>query len=212
MAPKLMPDNLLLPDSFLLDLDRNRLDGSIFPLSHHAGELTLTPNSYSKKYTPLLPLPSPYPNARLITDVRPGSQVDFRGSRITYDPAAEGDGTVEFKHYLGGKAESPRVEVEKKLAQTKSTILQVGQSRSDDRFPGADVEVFTMGTGSSIPNKYRNGNLLTASTNIVSSTLLMIPGVGNIILDCGEGTLASLKRQFSPSEYLKFIQNLRAIY
>lgn len=46
----------------------------------------------------------------------------------------------------------------------------------------------------------------------VSCNVLRIPGVGSIILDCGEGSLASLKRCFSSSEYQKFFQTLRAIY
>jgi len=46
----------------------------------------------------------------------------------------------------------------------------------------------------------------------VSCTVLKIPGVGNIILDCGEGSLAYLKRHLPPSEYLEFFRNLRTIF
>jgi ribonuclease Z len=53
--------------------------------------------------------------------------------------------------------------------------------------PGKDVEIFTLGTGSSSPSRHRN----------VSSTLVRIPGIGSVLLDCGEGTLGQLKRLFS---------------
>jgi ribonuclease Z len=53
--------------------------------------------------------------------------------------------------------------------------------------PGKDAEIFTLGTGSSSPSRHRN----------VSSTLVRIPGIGSVLLDCGEGTLGQLKRLFS---------------
>jgi len=156
MAPKMMPDNLVLPDGYLLDLDRNSLDPDIFPLPHHAGELILTPKSYSKKYTPEPPTPSPYPSPRFITDIRVGSQIDFRGT-IRYDPAPEGNGIVEVKHYLGGKAQNSRLEIESQIRETRKAIAEVRKTKGINSFPGDDVEVMTLGTGSAIPNKYRNG-------------------------------------------------------
>ncbi|CED84274.1 Predicted metal-dependent hydrolase (beta-lactamase superfamily) [Phaffia rhodozyma] len=52
--------------------------------------------------------------------------------------------------------------------------------------PGDDVVVSPLGTGSSMPSKYRN----------VSSTHIHIPGYGGILLDTGEGTLGQLSRLF----------------
>ncbi|CAG8642002.1 17230_t:CDS:10, partial [Cetraspora pellucida] len=54
--------------------------------------------------------------------------------------------------------------------------------------PGNNVIVTTLGTGSTLPSKYRN----------VSSTLLTIPNDGSILLDVGEGTLGALFRHFGP--------------
>ncbi|KAL2822374.1 hypothetical protein BDW59DRAFT_149566 [Aspergillus cavernicola] len=68
--------------------------------------------------------------------------------------------------------------------------------------PGANVEVMTLGTGSSAPSKYRN----------VSSTLLHVPGQGYYLFDCGEGTLGQLKRMFSPEQLREVFQNLRLIW
>src|ERR1700736_5369180 len=99
MAPKLTPDNLVLPDAYLADLDRNTLDEKIFPLSHHAGTLTLTPESHFKKYIPAPPLPSPYMDERFIADIRCQSRINFRRD-MSYDARPNGDGVVEFKHYL----------------------------------------------------------------------------------------------------------------
>jgi hypothetical protein len=157
MAPRLLPDNLVIPDSYLQDLDRNLLDSSIFPLSHHSGELGFTPNSYSKKYTPALPLPSPYPNAQMITDIRPGSQIHFRGKNVTFDPTVENNGIVEFKHYLGGKSGQFRLAVESHIKATKEKINEIGRERKEYNLPGSDVEVHMLGTGSAVPSKYRNG-------------------------------------------------------
>ncbi|CAG8440575.1 11933_t:CDS:10 [Diversispora eburnea] len=50
--------------------------------------------------------------------------------------------------------------------------------------PGKDIVVTTLGTGSTLPSKYRN----------VTATLLTIPNNGCILLDVGEGTYSSLTR------------------
>ncbi|KAB8070804.1 hypothetical protein BDV29DRAFT_180239 [Aspergillus leporis] len=68
--------------------------------------------------------------------------------------------------------------------------------------PGSDVEIITLGTGSSSPSKYRN----------VSSTLIHAPGYGYYLLDCGENTLGQLKRVFEPEKLREVLQNLRLIW
>ncbi|KAJ5530410.1 hypothetical protein N7527_003803 [Penicillium freii] len=70
------------------------------------------------------------------------------------------------------------------------------------QWPGADAEIIALGTGSSIPSKYRN----------VSATLLKVPGYGYYLLDCGENTLGQLKRVFEPEELREVLQNLRMIW
>lgn len=49
-----------------------------------------------------------------------------------------------------------------------------------------DMEIILLGTGSSQPSKYRN----------VSSIFVNLFSRGSLLLDCGEGTLAQLKRRF----------------
>jgi ribonuclease Z len=48
-----------------------------------------------------------------------------------------------------------------------------------------DLEIVLLGTGSSQPSKYRN----------VSSIFINLFAKGSLLLDCGEGTLAQLKRR-----------------
>ena len=155
MAPKLTPDNLTVPEGYIQDLDRNALDQDILPLVHHAGELELTPNSYSKKYTPAPPFPSPYTDPRIITDIGAGSQIDFL-KKMKYDPTPGGSRIIEVKHYLGQSAPN-RLSLEGVIRGTKNVISQAAPRQKDDIYPGKDVEILTLGTGSAIPNKYRNG-------------------------------------------------------
>ncbi|KAJ5311975.1 hypothetical protein N7508_002805 [Penicillium antarcticum] len=69
-------------------------------------------------------------------------------------------------------------------------------------WPGSDAEIIALGTGSSIPSKYRN----------VSANLVKVPGYGYYLLDCGENTLGQLKRVFEPEELSEVFQNLRMIW
>ncbi|CAG7915820.1 unnamed protein product [Penicillium olsonii] len=70
------------------------------------------------------------------------------------------------------------------------------------KWPGADAEIIALGTGSSVPSKYRN----------VSATLVKVPGYGYYMLDCGENTLGQLKRAFEPEQLREILQNLRMIW
>lgn len=67
---------------------------------------------------------------------------------------------------------------------------------------GDDIEIVTLGTGSSSPSKSRN----------VSATLVRVPGVGNYLLDCGENTLGQLRRMFQPDDVVDILRDLRLIW
>jgi ribonuclease Z len=210
MAPKLTPDNLVQAEGYLMDLDRNWLDESIFPLSHHTGELTL--GTHSKKYTPAPAIPSPYQDSRFITDIKAGSRLVFRGETF-YKPPPDNDGVVELKTYLGNSLKESTKRVVQVLNGTKTLISEMDDSRKEDRSPGHDVQIITLGTGSAVPNRIRNGTFIPERVlMIVSCNVLRIPGVGNMFLDCGEGSLGSLRRHFSPSEFEEFFKTLRTIY
>jgi ribonuclease Z len=67
--------------------------------------------------------------------------------------------------------------------------------------PNRDAEIIPLGTGSSMPGKYRN----------VSSTLIRVPGIGNYLLDVGEGTLGQIRRLFGEEETGNILRNLKCI-
>ncbi|EGX94508.1 tRNA processing endoribonuclease Trz1, putative [Cordyceps militaris CM01] len=73
--------------------------------------------------------------------------------------------------------------------------------RQEADIPNRDAEIIPLGTGSSVPNKHRN----------VSGTLLLVPGIGNYLLDCGEGTLGQIKRLFGPAGTAAVLRDLRCI-
>ncbi|KMS95093.1 hypothetical protein BVRB_012540 [Beta vulgaris subsp. vulgaris] len=65
-----------------------------------------------------------------------------------------------------------------------------------------DGEIVLLGTGSSHPSKYRN----------VSSIFVNLFSKGNLLLDCGEGTLAQLKRRYGMDGAANAVRNLRCIW
>ncbi|KAJ6779352.1 hypothetical protein PWT90_04017 [Aphanocladium album] len=73
--------------------------------------------------------------------------------------------------------------------------------RQEADIPNRDAEIIPLGTGSSVPNKHRN----------VSGTLIRVPGIGNYLLDCGEGTLGQIKRLFGPDGAAAVLRDLRCI-
>ncbi|XP_021620709.1 tRNAse Z TRZ4, mitochondrial isoform X4 [Manihot esculenta] len=65
-----------------------------------------------------------------------------------------------------------------------------------------DLEIVLLGTGSSQPSKYRN----------VSSIYINLFSKGSLLLDCGEGTLAQLKRRYGMEGAENAVRNLRCIW
>lgn len=65
-----------------------------------------------------------------------------------------------------------------------------------------DLEIVFLGTGSSQPSKYRN----------VSSIYVNLFSRGSLLLDCGEGTLAQLKRRYGMEGAASAVRNLRCIW
>ncbi|KAI9487736.1 MAG: hypothetical protein EXX96DRAFT_476335 [Benjaminiella poitrasii] len=80
--------------------------------------------------------------------------------------------------------------------------IEASKVSIDEKFPGDQVEVITLGTGSSIPAKYRN----------VSATLVKIPGYGSIMLDAGEGTYGQMMRRFGIDNLQEEIKNICCIF
>ena len=68
--------------------------------------------------------------------------------------------------------------------------------------PSEDAEIALLGTGSSLPSKYRN----------VTGNLLRVPGCGSYLLDCGENTLGQMKRLYGPETFREILRDLRLIW
>ncbi|KAF8579988.1 Metallo-hydrolase/oxidoreductase [Ramaria rubella] len=94
-----------------------------------------------------------------------------------YHPAVQKGGDHDISSLLQPKTINAFNDVKKKIAEEcKERIFQ----------PGDNVTVTPLGTSSAMPSKYRN----------VSALIVQIPGSGNILLDCGEGTMGQLRRHF----------------
>ncbi|KAH6964344.1 beta-lactamase-like protein [Fusarium avenaceum] len=78
-------------------------------------------------------------------------------------------------------------------------LRKLEEEESD--IPNRDAEIIPLGTGSSIPGKYRN----------VSATLIRVPGIGNYIFDVGEGTLGQIRRLFGDEETGNILRDLKCI-
>ncbi|KAK2608807.1 hypothetical protein QQS21_002664 [Conoideocrella luteorostrata] len=84
-------------------------------------------------------------------------------------------------------------------ASNPDFLARVEESEKD--IPNRDTEIIPLGTGSSVPSKHRN----------VSGTLIRVPGIGNYLLDCGEGTLGQIRRVFDSEETADVLRNLQCI-
>lgn len=73
--------------------------------------------------------------------------------------AQTGNEVFEEKHYLGTSVKN-RLDMENVINGTKRLISEIGETRGENRYPGSEVEIMTLGTGSAVPNKLRNGTIL----------------------------------------------------
>ena len=98
---------------------------------------------------------------------------------------------------------SPEVQALADVAREKVTSEEflANLKKHQQDIPSKDAEVITLGTGSALPSKYRN----------VSATLLRVPGYGNYLFDCGEGTLGQMKRVFG-EELPEVLRDLKVIW
>lgn len=92
-------------------------------------------------------------------------------------------------------------QAEQARARTRDAGFLARVEEVERDLPNRDAEIIALGTGSSLPSKYRN----------VAGTLLRVPGVGNYLLDCGEGTLGQLRRALGDAETAEVLRGLRCI-
>lgn len=90
---------------------------------------------------------------------------------------------------------------QKAKAETSDPAFLERIAKVEHDIPSRDAEIIPLGTGSSVPSKYRN----------VSSTLIRVPGIGNYLLDCGEGTLGQIVRLFGQEETANILRDLKCV-
>jgi len=138
MAPKLTPNNLTIPGSYMFDLDRNELDSSIFPRAHHDGGFKTKPKW--REYIPSPPIPSPYKHERFITDIKVNSTVDLN----------------KQVRYIGVEYEDEDTLLERVDPKEIAPLVDgIEEKRPNIESPGSDVEIITLGTGSAFSSKRR---------------------------------------------------------
>lgn len=93
-----------------------------------------------------------------------------------------------------------RLAQQAKAKATDPSFLERIEEEEKD-IPNRDTEIIALGTGSSMPSKYRN----------VSGTLIRVPGIGNYLLDAGEATIGQIRRLFDPEDVADTLRNLRCI-
>ncbi|KAJ5872941.1 uncharacterized protein N7529_005294 [Penicillium soppii] len=141
----------------------------------------------ARQNSPLVPL-----DPGFILDMEPNFGLNREEVMSRFDPAKAIDKiprSVEQRlNYIRKHVSKP--DFQKKLQAQRA------------EWPGADAEIIALGTGSSVPSKYRN----------VSATLVKVPGYGYYLLDCGENTLGQMKRVFEPEQLREVLQNMRMIW
>ncbi|SAM00816.1 hypothetical protein [Absidia glauca] len=169
----------------------SKLNPDIFKIP----EYNNTPSVALSKYDDLPPKVSPLMNKATF------NLQETRRSKIdgqTLDPTPAFDTNRPFDDPKMKEFDNNK-ECQKAINKAKAAADQV---KLGGAFPGDDVQVITLGTGSSLPSKYRN----------VSATLIKIPKFGSIMLDAGEGTYGQMLRYFGRDQVDTELKNLRCIF
>jgi ribonuclease Z len=165
------------------------LDADLFPLPFCA--------------TPSLPEPSLPPNSTfLLQDHQaklhpPGPVTTFQTDRDIPYPTS-----LDLIHEARRRILTTDTDLAKLVMKGRSSVRSDPRWDAQSRYPGEDITVTTLGTGSAIPSKHRN----------VSSTHLDIPGLGGILLDAGEGTLGQLRRRYGLEGLKEVYKDLKMVF
>ncbi|KAL7284142.1 hypothetical protein ACG7TL_001423 [Trametes sanguinea] len=187
------PDRVAFGKSALVQTKLNELDADMFPVPKYS----LTPARDFASVTGLPPK-AILAERNLITHVRPlrAPAKDSRAKEDEFSAIAETGAVPELSDA-----------VREDFAAVKAQVsARIGRGSPASQ-PGDDVVVTPLGTGSAVPTALRN----------VSGTLIQIPGRGNILLDCGEGTWGQLARSFGndparTSGVWQVIRDLKCIF
>ncbi|KAG0335250.1 hypothetical protein BG004_000073 [Podila humilis] len=176
----------------------SKLDSKIFPLPYYSNE----PVHGLQEDLKDVPVKAMLAESMMSYMLEPTSGVDK--SEVVEPLALDTDFTF--------LRESPKPYLQEYYGLTEKVQQEIAADEAADNevFPGRDVVLTSLGTGSSHPSKHRN----------VSATLLDIPRDGTFLLDVGEGTYGQMFRQFggyrrSPDQATSVdsrIENLKGIF
>ncbi|KAK0389216.1 hypothetical protein NLU13_2791 [Sarocladium strictum] len=91
------------------------------------------------------------------------------------------------------------VQAARQKAEDPAFLAQIEEDEKD--IPNRDAEITCLGTSSSNPSDIRG----------LCGTLVKVPGVGNYLLDCGEGVLGQMRRCFGSDETGNVLTDLKCI-
>lgn len=180
----LTPDRICFTSTAYAQLRLSHLDKAMFPVPKCRSSPVF---SYDPPITLLRHnhyIPMKPKNAPLLPPDNDG--IDL------FHPAIEGGGVDDVFSFLTEKTVT--------VYQHAQKLVEEHQNKRVVR-AGDEVTIIPLGTSSAMPSKYRN----------VSSLLLRYPNGKSILLDCGEGTLGQLYRQFgvdAPS----VLQNVHCVF
>lgn len=187
------PDPVTFTSAAFNQLRLSELDNTMFPVPKYR----LDPET---KFSDIAGLPEKIHimASNLYMNMRPPAPPiieNLPGGGDRFHPAVKKSSSLDLSQLTSGKFAAARLNV--------ANALEKGM----DVPKGAEVGVLPLGTGSALPSKYRN----------VSSTLIQIPGWGNILLDAGESTWGQLVRYFgtddtsSPNVW-DVLRNLKCVF
>ncbi|KAI8335570.1 beta-lactamase-like protein [Chlamydoabsidia padenii] len=168
----------------------SKLDPTIFKLP----EYNNIPATTLDQYDDLPPKVSPLKN-KSVYNLQETRKMKIGSQEIDNSPLLDVNrslGDPKISEFDGN------VEYQKAIQEAKEAASQVNLG---EPFPGHDVQVVTLGTGSSI-------HICT----LVSATLVKIPKFGSVLLDAGEGTYGQMLRHFGQDNILKELDDLRCIF
>ncbi|KII91109.1 hypothetical protein PLICRDRAFT_37799 [Plicaturopsis crispa FD-325 SS-3] len=187
-------DRMTFTSAALTQLRLNQLDAELFPVS----KFSTAPRTDVADVSGL-------PENTSV--MRAGMSVDIRPAKA---PVMDADFTEKdlFHPATQSPVHSLLSDTTRRRFREAQTLVDEFRGRNKkERSPGDDVAIVPLGTASSVPTKYRN----------VSGNLLMIPGYGNILLDCGEGSWGTISRHFgsddvSSSSAWQVLRDLKCIF
>jgi ribonuclease Z len=181
-APETSPNGLTNPRSAEFTTQLHRLDPERFPVLKF-------------NETPDVELPKDHPG-----------ETCRLGERFTLMPTVKpdkvpGERLADFPEAIQRvpAAAIAKAQEAKKTEEDPAFLARIEEDEKD--IPNRDAEIICLGTSSSNPSDIRG----------LCGTIVRVPGIGNYLLDCGEGVLGQLRRSFGNDEIGSVLANLKCI-